>query len=84
VWWRALHQPPTVLKPGDPTIDHAMLAALLVNVVAFTVLYALLVARRLELARIQDEVERALASGGPPLAGAAVLPPGLRGVRERG
>jgi heme exporter protein C len=84
VWWRALHQPPTVLKPGDPTIDHAMLAALLVNVVAFTALYALLVARRLELARLQDELERALVEGEPRLAGAAVVPPNLQGVRERG
>jgi heme exporter protein C len=84
VWWRALHQPPTVLKPGDPTIDHAMLAALLLNVAAFTVLYALLVARRLELARLEGEAERALAEGEPPLAGAAVVPPRLEGVRERG
>jgi heme exporter protein C len=84
VWWRALHQPPTVLKPGDPTIDHAMLAALLVNVIAFTALYGLLVVRRLELARIEEEVERALTEGGPPVAGAAVVPPGLREVRERG
>ncbi len=84
VWWRALHQPPTVLKPGDPTIDHAMLAALLLNVAAFTALYALLVARRLELARLEAEAERALAEGEPPLAGAAVVPPPLEGVRERG
>ena len=26
LWWRSLHQPPTVLRPGDPTIDHVMLA----------------------------------------------------------
>jgi len=84
VWWRALHQPPTVLKPDDPTIDHAMLAAPLLNVAAFTVLYALLVARRLELARLEGEAERALAEGEPPLAGAAVVPPRLEGVRERG
>jgi len=84
VWWRALHQPPTVLKPGDPTIDHAMLAALLVNVAAFTALYVLLVARRLELARLEDEAERVLAEGEPPLAGAAVTPPRPEGMRERG
>ena len=80
VWWRALHQPPTVLKPGDPTIDHLMLAALLVNVVAFTALYALLVARRLELAWLEDEAERVLAEGEPPLAGAAVVPPRPEGM----
>jgi heme exporter protein C len=84
VWWRTLHQPPTVLKPGDPTIDHTMLAALLINVIAFTALYALLVAHRLELARLQDEAERALTEGEPPLAGAAVVPPKLEGVRKRG
>jgi heme exporter protein C len=84
VWWRALHQPPTVLKPGDPTIDHAMLAALLLNVAAFTALYALLVARRLELARLQDDAERLLVEGEPPLAGAAVTPPRPEGMREHG
>jgi heme exporter protein C len=84
VWWRALHQPPTVLKPGDPTIDHAMLAALLLNVAAFTALYGLLVACRLELARLEDEAEGVLAEGEPPLAGAAVTPPRPEGMGEHG
>ena len=38
VWWRTLHQPPTVLRPGGPaTIEPEMLTALLVGVLAFTV-----------------------------------------------
>jgi heme exporter protein C len=39
VWWRTLHQPPTVLRPGGPAdaIAPAMLAALLAGVIAFTV-----------------------------------------------
>ena len=38
VWWRALHQPPTVLRPGGPgdAIEPSMLAALLTGVLAFT------------------------------------------------
>lgn len=37
VWWRTLHQPPTVLRPGGPAaIEPAMLAALLTGVLAFT------------------------------------------------
>jgi heme exporter protein C len=37
VWWRALHQPPTVLRPGGPAaIDAVMLVALLLALVAFT------------------------------------------------
>jgi heme exporter protein C len=37
VWWRALHQPPTVLRPGGPAaIDSVMLVALLFGLVAFT------------------------------------------------
>src|SRR5438132_4254732 len=45
-WWRTLHQPPSVLKPGAPTMDPAILTALLVNLVAFTLLYAYFVAKR--------------------------------------
>jgi heme exporter protein C len=37
VWWRTLHQPPTVLRPGGPApIEPVMLAALLTGLVAFT------------------------------------------------
>ena len=37
VWWRTLHQPPTVLRPGGPAnIEPEMLAALLTGVVAFS------------------------------------------------
>lgn len=38
VWWRTLHQPPTVLRPGGPadSIEPMMLASLLIAVLAFT------------------------------------------------
>jgi heme exporter protein C len=84
VWWRTLHQPPTILRPGDPTIDHRMLAALLVNLVAFTALFLVLLRQRVELARIRDEAEAARLDPDRPVAGAAILPPRLEGAGGRG
>lgn len=75
VWWRTLHQPPTVLKPGDPSMDHAMLAALLTNVVAFTLVYAALIRRRRDIAATERTVERAQLRDDAPLAGDAVAAP---------
>ena len=75
VWWRGLHQPPTVLRPGDPTIDHVMLAALLLNLLAFTALFALLLRARFRLARD----ERAAEVTEWEVAGAAVGAPRLEG-----
>jgi len=48
-WMNALHQLPTVLRPGGPSLDGRMLATLLVSVVAFTVIYAWLTLGRVEL-----------------------------------
>lgn len=75
LWWRTLHQPPTVLRPGDPTIDHTMLAVLLVNVGAFTLLYALLVRARARLAAAEEELDAAEEARLRPLAGEAVSVP---------
>lgn len=48
VWWRTLHQPPTVLQAGGPApIEPEMLAALLAGVAAFTLGGAWLYLRRL-------------------------------------
>ncbi|MGY1824920.1 MULTISPECIES: cytochrome c biogenesis protein CcsA [unclassified Blastococcus] len=47
VWWRTLHQPPTVLGPdGSPPIDPTMAWALAAGVAAFTLLAVLVVRRR--------------------------------------
>ena len=56
-WWRSLHQAPTVLRPGAPTIAGSMLAALLAGVVAFTILYAYLVALRLRVGRLEERAD---------------------------
>jgi heme exporter protein C len=55
-WWRTLHQPPTLMKPGGATMPGVMVAALLVNFAAFTVLYVYFVLRRVRLLRREEEV----------------------------
>lgn len=74
LWWRSLHQPPTVLRPGDPTLDHRMLAALLLGLLAFTLLFVLLLRARLRLAQVEEALEARLAAADRTLAGAAVGP----------
>jgi heme exporter protein C len=80
IWWRSLHQPPTVLRPGEPQIDPPLLFALLMAVVAFTVLYAALTRRRVELAAAED---RLLTTGrsDEPVAGAAIAAPAGKEAR---
>ena len=63
LWWRGLHQPPTVIRPGDPTIDHALLAVLLASVASFTLLFVFLLGRRVDLERTRDRVENWLGDG---------------------
>ena len=52
-WWRTLHQPPSLLKPGGFTGSAAILWPLLVNLAAFTLLYVYLVAKRARLLRAE-------------------------------
>ena len=52
-WWRTLHQPPSLMKPGGFSGSSAILWPLLVNLAAFTLLYAYLVAKRARLLRAE-------------------------------
>jgi heme exporter protein C len=52
-WWRTLHQSATILRPQSAPIATSMLITLLVNVAAFALLYAHLVAKRLTLKRME-------------------------------
>jgi heme exporter protein C len=54
MWWRALHQPSTILGPGPAPIDPAIGLALFVNWVAFTLLFAYFLSRRIEIARLEE------------------------------
>jgi heme exporter protein C len=76
VWWRGLHQPPTVIRPDGPQIDPPLLFALLMAVFAFTVVYAALLRRRMELAGL-DDLLAGRRGGDEGVAGSAVEPPDL-------
>ena len=53
-WWRTLHQPSSLLRPGGPSVDLALLVPLLVNLVAFLLLYAYLLTTRLRLEALRQ------------------------------
>jgi heme exporter protein C len=57
-WWRTLHQPATVLKPQAPSIEPAMLAALVLNIVAFLAAFAYLAARRYRLLALEADARQ--------------------------
>jgi heme exporter protein C len=54
-WWRTLHQPPSLLKAGPPTMPAVFWSAIVVNFVAFALLSAYFVARRTRLLRWEEE-----------------------------
>lgn len=62
LWWRSLHQTPTILQPnaGNPLLDARMEVALFVNVVGFTVLFVFLLGQRLKLARLEQRRDEIL------------------------
>ncbi len=53
-WWRALHQPSTILGPEPSPIAAPIAVTLLINWIAFTLLFAYLLAERMEIARLED------------------------------
>jgi heme exporter protein C len=55
-WWRTLHQPPSLMKPGPGTMPGVIAAALLVNFVAFSLLYVYFVSKRVGVLRGEAEV----------------------------
>jgi heme exporter protein C len=58
VWWRSLHQGPTVFRLGAPEIQGTMLLALLCGVAAFTITYAYLMTLRLRVGRLEEREAR--------------------------
>jgi heme exporter protein C len=59
LWWRSLHQGPT-LTLGDPTMDDRMEVALMVNMLAFFVLFLFLLGQRLRLAALEERRDELL------------------------
>ncbi len=56
VWWRTLHQPPSVLRPGGPdgVVPPLMLLALFAGLTAFTLLWLWVMLRRTRGLRRRD------------------------------
>lgn len=54
-WWRSLHQTSSFPLLKDPLLDDRMEAALLVNTLAFLLLFLFLLGQRLRLARLEQE-----------------------------
>lgn len=75
IWWETLHQAPSILRPGEPQMDSPFLGALLASLTAFTLVYALLLRRRVDLARLEDAFDEALAAEDREVAGAAITAP---------
>lgn len=73
IWWRSLHQPPSVIRPDGPQMDPPLLFALLLAVVAFTAVYVALMKRRVELATLEDLLAERRAD--EPVAGAGITAP---------
>lgn len=55
-WWRALHQPASLLKAGGPTMPAILWLGILVNFVGFGLLAAYFVARRASLLHREAQV----------------------------
>lgn len=77
VWWRSLHQAPTLIKPQGPSMDTSMIVTLLVAVVSFTAMYASMMVKRIELAALEDAVLTREQTSSGPVAGEAVTTPDL-------
>lgn len=60
LWWRSLHQGPTFGGLTDPTLDDRMEVALMVNMLAFAVLFVFLLGQRLRLARLEAQRDELL------------------------
>jgi heme exporter protein C len=58
VWWRTLHQPASVLRPGPSTVAPDMQVALYTNLAAFVVLYAYVLVKRVRLEEARWELNR--------------------------
>jgi len=77
VWWRSLHQGPSLIKPESPTMDTSMIVTLFVAVFSFTVMYGAMMFKRIELARLEDAALVAEQTSSGPFAGEAITVPDL-------
>ena len=73
--FRTLHQTQSI-RPDGSTLPDEMLTPMLINVIAFTMLYIALMAARMYVSRIQAERDT------PRIAGSSVRPPRITEVKD--
>lgn len=56
-WWRTLHQPPSLLKPGAATMPAVFWSVVFVNAVAFALLYGYFLAKRCSILQLENEAQ---------------------------
>jgi heme exporter protein C len=79
-WWRTLHQPPTLLRPGEIQMDAPLVFAFIVSMIAFLLVSVALFRARLQLSDVESALYAADATDvEAPLAGDAVSAPSLAG-----
>ncbi len=52
-WWRTLHQPSSILRPGGPSVAPSMLVPLALNFAGLVLLYSFLMLERVRLERLR-------------------------------
>ncbi len=77
LWWRDVHQPPTLLRPDEMQMDTILLAAFYAGLGAYTLVAAALIRRRYVLADLELQAEEAVRAGSGAIAGDAVSAPSL-------
>jgi len=58
VWWRTLHPAPVIQLEGGGGMPPQMLVALMVSLVAFTLLYAYLMRQRVQIEQLRSEIQQ--------------------------
>lgn len=58
-WWRTLHQPPSLLRPGVPTMAPEMYLTLLLNAVAYTLVFFYLLRLRMREMAYREQASQA-------------------------
>jgi heme exporter protein C len=53
-WWRTLHQPSSLLRPGGPSVAPVILWPLVFNILVMVILYGYLLMERVRLERIRQ------------------------------
>ena len=81
LWWRDVHQPPTLLRPDEMQMDTVLLLAFYAGLVAFGFVAAALIRRRYGLAELELRAEQAVRLGDGVTAGDAVAAPTLESGR---